>query len=207
MAAPSVVGKAGELIEQPGSPQEVTTDTGRNITRTFIYAGTGTPTLPAILDAYDGLVLKEINDQRNSAGGKRTIILTYGEMYAELVSVPYSKIIERESEFDANLISLPIEQHPNYKESWKTEKPGVQDYLDPQPVRRETDYMTVLYDNLYGIGKTGQDGLSLSWLYTGMVCRKVGIARNPTTGYRYTVFQRVKTYQFASNGWDSEIYQ
>jgi hypothetical protein len=205
MAAPAVIGATG-LIEQPGSPQEITTDTGRTITRTFVFVGTGTPTHPAILEAYDGLVLKEINDTRNTTNGKRTITYNYGEQLADLVNVPYSKILETEVEFDSNLISLPIEQHPNYEESWKDSKPGVQDYLDPQPVQRKTDYRTSMDDDISGVGRTGQGGLSKNWLYTGMVCRKIGIARNPTTGYRYTVYQRVKTYQYASNGWDSDIY-
>jgi hypothetical protein len=207
MAAPTVIGKTGELIEQPGSPQKMTTDTGRNITRTFVFAGSGEPELPTILDVYDGLVLKEINDQTNTAGGKRTITLNYGEKYSEIVSVAYSKLLETETEFDSNMISLPIEQHPNYEESWKDSKPGVQDFLNPQPVRRDTDYLTVLYNDLYGVGRTGQGGLSHNWLYTGMVCRKIGIARSPISGYLYTVYQRVRTYQFASNGWDADIYR
>ena len=204
MAAPVVLGQTG-LIEQPGSPHETQTDAGRVITRTFVFAGTGTPSHPAMGSVYDGLILKEISDQRDTKNGKRTVVYTYGEAYAELVNIPYSKIGETESEFDSNMISIPIEQHPSWQESWQESKPGVADYLSPQPVRRDTEYMTSLDTNISGVGKRGQNGYSTDWLYTGMTCRKIGIARAPG-GALVDVYQRTRTYQFAANGWDGEIY-
>lgn len=204
MAAPSVIGTTG-LIEQPGSPLFVQTDVGRTITRTFVFIGSGTPTHPAIGSAYSGLVLKEISDTRNTTNGRRDVVYIYNEPYADLVSVPYSKLSETESEFDSNMISVPIQQHPNYEAAWATEKAGVEDYLDPQPVRRDTDYLTSLSTDTSDVGKRGQNGYSVYWLYTSMVCRKIGVTRS-SGGTLYNVFQRVRTYQYARNGWDADIY-
>jgi len=204
MAAPTVLGAKG-LIEQPGSPREVITDAGRVITRTFLFTGTGSPTHPAIGSVYSGLVLKEISDERNTAGGKRTVVYIYGEPYADLVSIPFTKLVETESEFDSNVITVPIEQHPNYQESWKETKPGVVEYLDPQPVRRDTDYLPFLDTDTGAVGKRGQHGYSTSWLHTGMMCRKIGIARS-SGGTLYSIYQRTRTHQFARNGWDANIY-
>jgi hypothetical protein len=203
MSSPSLIGATG-LIEQPGSPQEVITDVGRTLTRTFVFAGTGTPTHPAIGSAYSGLVLKEISDTRNTANGKRMVVYTYGEPYADQISVPDYKLSEVEQEYDTNMISIPIEQHPNYQESWKTTKPGVTDYLSPQPIMRVTDYDTYLFANTGGVGRRGQDGFTTYWLKTGITCRKIGVARNG--GSPTAVYQRVQTYQYAENGWDANIY-
>lgn len=203
MAAPTVTGTKG-LIEQPGSPHEIITDTGRTITRSFIFTGTGTPTHPAIDSAYSGLILKEISDQRNTANGKRSVVYTYREAYAEQITVPDYMLSKVEEEYDTNMISIPIEQHPYYDEDWKTTKPGVTDYLSPQPVMRITDYGTYLFANPAGVGRIGQDGFSTAWLKTGIVCRQIGIARNG--GSPTAVFQRIQTYQYAENGWDGDIY-
>ncbi len=203
MAAPSVLGATG-LIEQPGSPEETTTDAGRQIVRSFVFTGSGTPTHPAIGAAYDGLVLKEVKDQRNTAGGKRIVVYTYGEPYVDVISVPDHILAQVEDEYDTNMISIPIEQHPDYDEAWKTTKPGVTDYLSPQPIRRITDYGTAFFSMPSGVGKRAQDGFSNYWLKTGITCRKIGVARNG--GAPTAVFQRVMTYQYAENGWDGDIY-
>ena len=203
MATPTVKGSTG-LIEQPGSPQEITTDAGRTITRTFAFVGAGTPTHPAIGAAYSGLVLKEISDQRNTASGKRVVVYTYAEAYADQITIPDYMLSKVEEEYDTNTISIPIEQHPNYDEDWKTDKPGVTDYLSPQPIMRVTDYGTYLFANIAGVGRRGQDGFSNDWLKTGLVCRQIGVARNG--GSPAPVFQRVQTYQYAENGWDGDIY-
>jgi len=203
MAAPQLIGQAG-LIEQPGSPHETTTDAGRTIVRTFVFAGTGTPVHPAIGAAYSGLVLKEISDQRETANGKRMITYTYGEAYAELISVADYMLSTVETEYDTNMINVPIEQHPNYDPDWPASKPGVTDYLSPQPIQRVTDYGTYLFATVSGVGHRGQDGFSAYWLKTGVTCRYIGMARNG--GNPVTVFQRVQTYQYAENGWDGDIY-
>jgi hypothetical protein len=203
MAAAAVLGATG-LIEQVGSPEEVTTDAGRTITRTFLFVGSGEPTHPAIGAAYDGLVLKEIKDQRNAAGGSRQVVYSYGEPYAEQISVADYILTTVEDEYDTNMISIPIEQHPDFVESWLTSKPGVTDYMSPQPIRRITDYGTSFFAMPTGVGKRGQDGFSSYWLKTGITCRKIGVARNG--GTPTAVYQRVMTYQFAENGWDGDIY-
>ena len=203
MSNPTVIGATG-LIEQPGSPQEVTTDAGRTITRSFVFIGTGKPTHPAIGTAYSGLVLKEINDQCNTANGKRTVVYTYSEPYADQITVPDYMLSKVEPEYDTNMISIPIEQHPNYSETWKTTKPGVDSYLSPQPVMRITDYGTYLFANIGGVGHRAQDGFTSYWLKTGITCRQIGMARNG--GNPTMVYQRVQTYQYANNGWDAAIY-
>jgi hypothetical protein len=204
MAAPVVIGATG-LIEQPGSPEETTTDAGRTIVRTFLFIGTGTPTHPAIGAAYDGLVLKEIRDQRDTANGKRTVVYNYGEPYADKITVPYYMLSEVEEEYDTNMINVPIEQHPDYVEGWKESKLGVTDYMSPQPVMRITDYGTYLFATTAGVGHVAQDGFNSDWLKTGITCRQIGKTRSPG-GVIYTVFQRVQTYQYAENGWDTDIY-
>ena len=210
MASPALIGTTGSLLEQPGSPKKTTSAIGSIMRRTFVFCGTGVPVVDAIGTLYDDLALTQIEDTRNTRDGKRTIIYDYEEPDASRVTVDYDKLVKTETEFDTNLTELDIRQHPDYEEAWAETKPGVDSYLAPQPVYRYTDYRTAHDTTLNDVASLGVppgwSGSSSDWLMTGKVSRKIGIARSPTTSALVAIYQRVRIYQRAMNGWDTDIY-
>ncbi|HKL20385.1 MAG TPA: hypothetical protein VJ904_01190 [Tichowtungia sp.] len=208
MSAGTVIGASGELVEQPGSPFETKTEAGRTIRRVFHWAGAGSPSVAAIGSGYDSLKLKSIDIETLTSRSKK-VTYNYGEDAQELGLIPYSQLAETSTEFDSNTVEIPIEQHPSYDSDpdtgWPATKPGVDTYLDPQPVRRDVNYQTTLDTDASDVGKRGQNGYSNDWLYTRMSCRKIGVTRL-NGGTLYDVYERVREYQFARNGWDADIY-
>jgi len=209
MAQGLVIGTNGTLLNQPGSPQETQTAAGRTITRVFSWTGPTDPVTANIGDLYDGLPLQQIDIEQVTTVSKR-VTYVYRDDALDLGLIPYSQLSETSSEFDSNTVEIPIEQHPDYDPDpttgWPATKPGVTTYLDPQPVRRDVNFQTTLDTDVSDVGKRGQNGYSTDWLYTRMSCRKVGHTRL-NGGAIYEVYERVREYQFARNGWDGDIYE
>ena len=208
MSAGTIQGINGVLNEQPESPHEVETAAGRTITRVFHWAGAGNPTPDTIGTLFDGLPLQQIDTKPISSVSKE-VTCTYRDDALDLGLIPYTQLFETSSEFDSNTVEIPIEQHPNYDadpdDGWAVTKPGITTYLDPQPTRRDVNFQTTLDTDVDDVGKRGQNGFSTYWLFTRMSCRKVGVTRL-NGGAIYEVYERVREYQFARNGWDSDIY-
>lgn len=196
------------LLEQPGSPFETRTAAGRTIKRVFHWAGSGAPVTAAVGDVYDGLTLQQIDIETITTASKK-VTYCYQDDALSIGLIPYTQLAETSSEFDSNTVEIPIEQHPDYDADattgWPATKPGIDTYLDPQPVRRDVSYTTTLDTDISDVGKRGQGGYSANWLYTRMSCRKIGRTRL-NGGTIYNVFERVKEYQYARNGWDADIY-
>lgn len=105
---------------------------------------------------------------------------------------------------DGNAIEIPIEQNPNYDTGWATSKAGVTSYLSPQPVYTyEKVYASFVWSeaNIIGTVGTRQAPTGMTsptankWLHAGRQIVEQG----------ESVIVR-DTYQYAANGWDTDIY-
>jgi len=105
---------------------------------------------------------------------------------------------------DGNAIEINIKQNKNYSSSWEKSKPDVNSYVSPQPVytyEKVYDWFTWSESNIISTVGTRQDPPGLisptadKWLHMGRAIVEQGksiIVRD--------------TYQYAANGWDTDIY-
>jgi len=132
---------------------------------------------------------------------KSEVTLTYGpESETEAVGTVVQEI-------DANAIDIPIAKAPalTSHEVDQNIKNGVEAYLSPQPIYRRTETInaftfseTNAVDDVGKIDNTPEGLTSPSagkWLKVGFVVRSTG-----------DNFEKVETWQYAENGWDTDIY-
>lgn len=166
--------------------------------------------------AYSTTVLKEINHDPTPGGGYETLELVYGTpVPGNPMTPPVGTII---FEADANPIEIPIEQHPNFSPGQSQYddagnivtpyvnglKPGVTSYQVPQPTFTRTEILSSFTFSeaniISNVGKrnapTGMTSPTANkWLKTRLSLRQSG-----------NVVEKTESWQYAGNGWDTDIY-
>ena len=149
--------------------------------------------------------------------GHRFSEITYTYQLASGITGTGGTIPDGEVVFtaSANAMEIPIAAHPSWSQTWDDSKPGVQSYLVPQPTISytwtEQDFVWT-ENNVAGVGGPGYVGrrekpidgngtvlagaTKANWL---CVAREI----SPRGG---TTVNISVTWQYASNGWDSDIY-
>lgn len=145
-------------------------------------------------------------------GGTSEITLTYAPQTLSYEVLPAVGTVTQE--IDSNAIDIPIKKNPNLSPSEMDDNidDGVDAYLSPQPIYRRTEILSSfsfdeaggsgsIQDVLDTVGKIDTTPEDLSnpsaekWLKVGFVVRSVG-----------DKFEKVEVWQYASNGWDTNIY-
>jgi len=148
----------------------------------------------------DGLYLESI-DLRNFKGVTRATLTYVTE--EELVNLRYGGTGTSKSS-DSNAVELPIKRNPNWSISWEDSKPGYESFIVPQPTYTYTQIVNSftfsesnIVDNVGTINSpTGMTSPSANkWLKTSKTVTPQG-----------GKFQITETWQYASNGWDTEVY-
>jgi len=145
-------------------------------------------------------------------GGTSEITLTYSPVNASFeVIPPVGTVIQ---EVDANAIDIPILKNPNLtpSEAQALLNDGVESYIAPQPTYRRTEILSAFsFDVTGGAGSIDEilstvgridstpEGLTnptaTEWLKVDQTVRAVG-----------DKFEQVEVWQYASDGWDDDIY-
>jgi len=176
-----------------------------------------TETIGAEFPSSSGLYVSEIALEPTPGGGYETLVILSGpKSIGGGGTPPPAGTVWFEA--DANPIEIPIEQHPNYgiSESEKyedgryiplingTPKRGVESYLVPQPTFTRYEILnsfTFSEANIVSaVGtRNAPTGMTFptgnKWLKTRLSVRQSG-----------SVYEKAETWQYASAGWDTDIY-
>ena len=154
---------------------------------------------------YTQLYLAEFSIDENPPN--RTIILQWRERTFLGGSGNRRSILGTEIQSaDSNAIEIPIEQHPSYVSAWVTSKAGVTSFVSPQPTYRyEKSHAAanVTFDEATIISTVGKrvaptemtSPTADKWLHVGRSISEQGDS---------VIISDV--YQYAANGWDTDIY-
>jgi hypothetical protein len=219
MAATAIGNALTTKVEQKNSPRKRVTADGTFWEYRFTQKK-GTSVSEKIGDQYpaaSGYYISEIGFEPQPGGGYETLVIVTGPEKSINTSVtpPVGTIW---FEADANPIEIPIEQHPNYSssESQKYEdgryiplingnaKKGVESYLVPQPTFTryeilnsftfsETNIISAVGTRNAPTGMTSPTGNK--WLKMRLSVRQTG-----------NIYEKSETWQYASAGWDQDIY-
>lgn len=210
-------------VERKNSGQKTRTISGNTATYRYTQVkGTAVSTALGTADPADStIVLREINFLPDPGGGFETVELVYGPPNPMSMNTPTVGTITYEA--DANVLEIPIQQHPNFYSGkleddgsytanlhdWGqsgpgTDFPGLQSYLVPQPIFSRTEILssfTFTEANIISnVGKicapTGMTSpTSGAWLKTRLSVRKNG-----------NIIEKSESWQYASAGWESYVY-
>jgi len=184
---------AGDVIERKGY-----------IKKSRIKAYTDSLTFGTADGEFSNAVLTAVNSTPVS-GDKAELTLTYSPVNTTYeVLPPVGTVIQ---EIDANAIDIPIAKNPNLtsQDIAQKKKKGVEAYIAPQPIYRRTEILSSFTfkeaNAIDDVGKIDNSPKDLStptagkWLKMGQTVRAVG-----------DKFEQTETWQYASNGWDTDIY-
>jgi len=198
-----------QLQEIDASPTVKRNETGDVVTRKFnlnkgrVKAVTDALTYGTADGEYTNAVLTEIGSEPINANTAE-VTLVYAPVNAtDEVLPPTGTVIQ---ETDANAIDIPIGK-ADISDSLKDQnlKNGVEAFLSPQPIYRRIEILdaftfseTNAIDDVGKIDNTPEDLTGANagkWLKVGFVVRSVGAK-----------FEQTETWQYAENGWDTDIY-
>jgi len=153
---------------------------------------------------YTNAVLTSITSRRVGSN-EAEVTLTYAPDTGTAETLPPVGTVVQE--IDANPIELPISEAIGItsQEIAQKKKDGVEAFLSPQPIYRRVEVLASFTFNetnaIDDVGKIDNtpEGLvsptSGKWLKVGFVVRSVG-----------DKFEQTETWQYAANGWDTDIY-
>lgn len=216
--AATVIGNAlTTRVEQKNSPRKRVTSDGTFWEYRYTQKkGTAvSETIGAEFPASSGLYISEIAYEPAPGGGYETLVIMSGPKTASGITPPVGTIWY---EADANPIEIPIERHPNYtySESQKYEdgryiplingnpKPGVESYMVPQPTFTRYEIVnSFTFSEANIISAVGTRNAP-----TGMTSPTANKWLKMRLGVRQTgnVYEKSETWQYASAGWDTDIY-
>lgn len=190
------------LLEQVGSPVVKKLGNGREIQETYRCKYELVEQLiPDIGDAHSTFSNSRVSDVTYVRDTALAIITVTYRPFGSTVIKENGSVIQTA---DSNAMDIPIERHPSYSASWATSKAGVESYLEPQPVYVRTSYTgtfgfsesTLIADVGKRNSPTGLTGATADkWLKTGISVRQIG-----------DQYEITETWQYAANGWDTDIY-
>jgi hypothetical protein len=205
MAAPIVLGSVGSLKgRDEGEEWEFTEkDQVRTIPKRCQWSEVSslvTPLLSSIEQPWPenpNLVLKKIRVVREKS--QALVWFEYGPPRD-----PPAKDGQLRS--STNMVQIPIEQHPSYDPGWAESKKGVQGYMNPQP----TVTRTLRYD-LAGFSWTqaniiGAAGKRQAPPFVSGAAATHWLFMSRDIQYDGSRIEVTDTWQYASNGWDTDIY-
>jgi hypothetical protein len=216
MPVVKIGGSLNSFVEDDKSPKVDRSEAGDIVTRTGSLKNSQ---VKAYLDAlvfgtadsvYTSAVLT--GAQADQITGDTTkITLTYSPVNASFeVLPPVGTVIQ---EVDANGIDIPLKKNPNATSVYIDAeiKKGVEAYLSPQPIYRRIEILgSYAFDENGGLDSMEEvqsvgliddtpEGIAnpqaTKWLKTGYVVRAVG-----------DKFEKTETWQYAENGWDTDLY-
>lgn len=219
MAAIAIGNALTTRVQRKDSPKKKVTSQGTFWEYRYTQkVGTAvSETIGSEFPASSGLYVSEIAYEPNPGGGYQTLVIISGpNTVSGGGTPPPAGTVWFEA--DANPIEIPIEQHPDYStsESEKYEdgryiplingnpKPGVEAYQVPQPTFTRYEILSSFTFSEANIvsavgtrnAPTGMTSPTANcWLKTRLSVRQNG-----------TVFEKSETWQYASAGWDTDIY-
>lgn len=221
------LGGAGtSLTERPGSPKILKTPSGERVTVTYdVMIDSAEAALAAASltfgesygAPYTDSRLREIEIAKdpNSPTNAIVSVFYYPDPWTSRVPERIPAVGTITLEGDSNAIKIPIEQHADWSSTIRAKRvpggalEGVTHYLSPQPVFRRgeiLDAFTWTESNLIvDVGKRfsgaqmATKGLAAAttdaWLKMVLRIRQVG-----------DKFDKGESWQFAENGWNTDIY-
>ena len=224
----TVIGNAlTTRLERKDSRKKSRSTSGNTATYRYTQkVGTAVSNAIGEADPADATIfLKEINFDPNPGGGFETVELVYAPTTPGDPSTGPVGTITFEA--DSNAIEIPIQQHPNIYlpkcerddegvyHAWlsptapgelatATDHPGVETYWIPQPTFTRTEVLSSFTFSEANIvsavgtrnAPTGMTSPTANkWLKTRLSVRKSG-----------NVVEKTEAWQYASAGWDTDIY-
>jgi hypothetical protein len=218
MAATVIGNSLTARVERKDSKRKTRTTSGNTATYRYTQkVGTTVSDALGTADPADATIfLKSIDFDPNPGGGYETVVLTYEPSTPGDASTGPVGTITFET--DANAMAFPIEQHPGFQPSSSLYengvlitpyvgtalKPGVMEYYIPQPTFTRTEVLSSFTFSEANIisavgtrnAPTGMTGPTAGkWLKMRLAVRKSG-----------NVVEKTETWQYASGGWDTDIY-
>ena len=153
---------------------------------------------------------------KEQSGAFSSAVLTYTPSEPNTIPGAIPPVGTTSKRADSNVIDIPIEQHPSGNgESWKNPvdaayKPGVESYVDPQPVFEFEDVVSGFgWSEAEIVSQVGKIASSeLSPLNQGMTlvtnANWLLMAKVPVQAGDVTVI--TYRWQYAENGWDTDVY-
>lgn len=219
MAATALGNALTTRLERKDSKRKSRTTSGNTATYRYTQkVGTAVSNALGEADPADATIfLQAVNFDPTPGGGYETVELVYGPNNGSSSGVvgPVGTITY---ESDANAIEIPIQQHPNYSpgSSYRdsdgifhaflsgNDHPGVESYMVPQPTFTRTEVLSSFTFSEANIisavgtrnAPTGMTSPTAGkWLKTRLAIRASG-----------SVVEKSESWQYASAGWDADIY-
>ncbi len=223
MAATAIGNALTTRLERKDSKRKTRTVSGNTATYRYTQkVGTAVSDTLGSADPADAtIVLQSIEFEPTPGGGYETVVLTYGSPNPSMGPTPPAGTVTYEA--DANMIDIPIEQHPDFSSGSSTYddagnlivpcintelKPGVTSYQVPCPTFTRSEVLSSFTFSEANIisavgtrnAPTGMTSPTANkWLKTRLSIRKNG-----------NVVEKSETWQYAGPGsrvWDSDIYE
>lgn len=220
MSATAIGNNLTTRVQQKNSPRKRVTSDGTYWEYRYTQKnGTAvTETIGAEFPTSSGQYISEIAYEPNPGGGYQTLVIISGPGGGGSGGGRPPPVGTIWFEADANPVEMPIEQHPKYgySESQKyedgryiplingTAKPGVESYLVPQPTFTRYEILSSFTFSEANIissvgtrcAPTGMTSpTSNKWLKMRLGIRQSG-----------SVYEKSEMWQYASAGWDTDIY-
>lgn len=209
MAATGIGAGLNKLFQNNDSPKVTRTESGDTVERVFnlrrnrVKEVTDALTFGTADGEYTNAVLTSI--QAAPIGAlKSEVTLRYEPAQGTAEAIPPVGTVVQE--IDANPIDIPIGALGLSEDIVADKKfEGIEGVLSPQPIYRRTEILSSFtFSETNAINNVGKidntpEGLtsptSGKWLKVGFVVRSVG-----------SKFEKSESWQYAENGWDTDIY-
>jgi hypothetical protein len=175
------------------------------------------------------IVLKRIDFEPQPGGGYETVILTYEPATQTDTRGSVGPVGTIVFEADANVMEIPIQQHPNFYEpdSYRdpdtgvyhanlntngsgpgTDHPGVESFQVPQPTFTRTEVLTAStfeFTQAAIIANVGMRNVPTGM--TGTPTENLWLKTRLSLRKNGATIEKTETWQYAAAGWEPNIYK